>query len=61
MNLGFYIKDIVYEDNVNILVYSKIEDIGSFTKKIVDITSDKCEIVLGEEFYLSEENGIIIE
>ncbi|WP_027702616.1 YigZ family protein [Metaclostridioides mangenotii] len=61
MNLGFYIKDIVYEDNVNILVYSKLEDVEGFTTKIVDITSDKCEIVLGEEFFLSEENGVIIE
>jgi uncharacterized YigZ family protein len=61
MNLGFYIKDIVYEDNVNILVYSKLEDVDGFTTKIVDITSDKCEIVLGEEFFLSEENGVIIE
>jgi uncharacterized YigZ family protein len=61
MNLGFYIKDIVYEDNVNILVYSKLEDVDRFTTKIVDITSDKCEIVLGEEFFLSEENGVIIE
>jgi len=61
MNLGFYIKDIVYEDNVNILVYSKLEDVEGFTTKIVDITSNKCEIVLGEEFFLSEENGVIIE
>jgi uncharacterized YigZ family protein len=61
MNLGFYIKDIVYEDNVNILVYSKLEDVEGFTTKIVDLTSDKCEIVLGEEFFLSEENGVIIE
>ena len=61
MNLGFCIKDIVYEDNVNILVYSKLEDVEGFTTKIVDITSDKCEIVLGEEFFLSEENGVIIE
>ncbi|WP_209457350.1 YigZ family protein [Metaclostridioides mangenotii] len=61
MNLGFYIKDIVYEDNVNILVYSKLEDVEGFTTKIVNITSDKCEIVLGEEFFLSEENGVIIE
>ncbi|WP_315167968.1 YigZ family protein [Metaclostridioides mangenotii] len=61
MNLGFYIKDIVYEDNVNILVYSKLEDVEGFTTKIVDITSDKCEIVLGEEFFLSEEKGVIIK
>lgn len=61
INLGFYIKDIVYEDNVNILVYSKLEDVEGFTTKIVDITSDKCEIVLGEEFFLSEEKGVIIK
>lgn len=61
INLGFYIKDIVYEDNVNILVYSKLEEVEGFTTKIVDITSDKCEIVLGEEFFLSEEKGVIIK
>lgn len=61
MNLGFYIKDIIYEDDVNIIVYSRSEDVEDFYKKMVDLTSAKAEIVLGEEFYLSEDNGQIIE
>lgn len=60
MNLGYFIKDTVYEDNVEIIVYSKLEDVEALTSRMIDITSATAGIVLGDEFYLSEQNGEII-
>ncbi|HBH2530287.1 TPA: YigZ family protein [Clostridioides difficile] len=60
MNLGYFIKDTVYEDNVEIVVYSRLEDVEKLSEKMIDITSGTGKIVLGEEFYLSEQNGEIL-
>ncbi|MFL8711251.1 YigZ family protein [Clostridioides sp. GD02377] len=60
MNLGYFIKDTIYEDNVEIIVYSKLEDVENLSEKMVDITNGTGKIVLGEEFYLSEQNGEIL-
>ncbi|MGL4912772.1 MAG: YigZ family protein, partial [Romboutsia sp.] len=53
MNMGYFVKDTVYEDNVEIIVYSRINEVENFTSKMIDITSATAEIKLGEEFYLS--------
>ncbi|HBE9252191.1 YigZ family protein [Clostridioides difficile] len=60
MNLGYFIKDTVYEDNVEIVVYSRLEDVEKLSEKMIDITSGTGKIILGEEFYLSEQNGEIL-
>lgn len=60
MNLGYFIKDTVYEDNVEIIVYSKLEDVEKLSEKMTDITSGTGKIVLGDEFYLSEQDGEIL-
>ncbi|MPM54966.1 IMPACT family member YigZ [bioreactor metagenome] len=60
MNMGYFVKDTVYEDNVEMIVYSRINEVDSLTSRMVDITSATAEIVLGEEFYLSEQDGQII-
>lgn len=60
MNLGYFIKDTIYEDNVEIIVYSKLEDVEKVSEKMIDITNGTGKIVLGEEFYLSEQNGEIL-
>lgn len=60
MNMGYFVKDTVYEDNVEMIVYSRINEVDSLTSRMVDITSATAEIVLGEEFYLSEKDGQII-
>ena len=39
MNLGYFIKDTVYEDNVEIVVYSRLEDVEKLSEKMIDITS----------------------
>ncbi|MDX5683418.1 YigZ family protein, partial [Clostridioides difficile] len=48
MNLGYFIKDTVYEDNVEIVVYSRLEDVEKLSEKMIDITSGTGKIVLGE-------------
>lgn len=60
MNMGYFVKDTIYEDNVEMIVYSRISEVDSLTSRMIDITSATAEIVLGEEFYLSEQDGQII-
>lgn len=60
MNLGYFVKDTVYEDNVEIIVYSRLDEVETLSERMVDITSATVQITLGEEFYLSEQNGNII-
>ncbi|QYE97661.1 YigZ family protein [Paraclostridium sordellii] len=60
MNMGYFIKDTIYEDNVEIIVYSKQDKLEEIINKITDITSATANIALGEEFYLSEKDGQII-
>ncbi len=60
MNMGYFIKDTIYEDNVEIIVYSRKNEIDGIVEKINDTTSATANIVLGEEFYLSEKDGQII-
>lgn len=60
MNLGYFVKDTVYEDNVEIIVYSRLDEVEKLSERMVDITSATAQITLGEEFYLSEQNGNII-
>ena len=60
MNMEYFIKDTIYEDNVEIIVYSRIVEKESLIEKIKDITSATAQIILGEEFYLSEKDGQVI-
>jgi len=60
MNMGYFIKDTVYEDYVEIIVYSRINEVEDIISRMTDITSATAELKLGEEFYLSEEEGKII-
>lgn len=60
MNRGYFIKDTIYEDNVEIIVYSRVSEVENITSKIIDITSATAQINIGEEFYLSEQNGNIV-
>ena len=47
-------------DEVEIIVYSKLENVEALSARMIDITSATANITLGEEFYLSEQNGQII-
>ena len=60
MNMNYFVKDTVYEDNVEIIVYSRLDEVEKLVDKITDITSATAIVSLCEEFYLSEQNGCII-
>ena len=60
MNLGFKVKDTIYSEDVEIIVYSKIEDVQSLTDRMIDITSGTTDVSIGEEYYLSEKDGQLI-
>jgi hypothetical protein len=50
----------VYEDYVEIIVYSRINEVEDIISRMTEITSATAKLKLGEEFYLSEEKGKII-
>jgi uncharacterized YigZ family protein len=60
MNMGYFIKDTIYEENVEIVVYSRSNEVEDIITKITDITSATANIQIGEELYLSEIDGNII-
>lgn len=60
MNLGFTVKDTIYSEDVEIIVYSKVEDVESLKDRIIDITSGTADVSLGDEYYLSEKDGKLI-
>lgn len=60
MNMGYFIKDTIYEENVDIVVYSRSNEVENIIAKITDITSATADIQIGEELYLSEVDGNII-
>lgn len=60
MNLGYIIKEILYEDMVTIIVYSKLYEVEDIKQKVVDFTSGKVEIEEKEEFYLSDFDGTML-
>lgn len=61
MNMNYIIKDTIYADNVEIVVYSRLEDVEKLVSRMIDITSATAENILGEEFYLSVKDNEIIE
>ena len=60
MNLGFKVKDTIYSEDVELIVYSKTEDVQSLTDRMIDITSGTADVSIGEEYYLSEKDGQLI-
>ena len=60
MNLGFTVKDTLYSEDVEIIVYSKVEDAESLRDRMIDITSGTADISFGDEYYLSERDGQLI-
>ena len=37
MNMNYFVKDTIYEDNVEIIVYSRLEEVKVLTDKMIDI------------------------
>ena len=60
MNLGFKVKDTIYSEDVELIVYSKVDDAQSLIDRMIDITSGTADVSIGEEYYLSEKDGQLI-
>ena len=60
MNLGFKVKDTIYSEDVELIVYVRNEEAKSLMDRIIDITSGTADESLGEEYYLSEKDGELI-
>ncbi|TQQ84885.1 YigZ family protein [Peptacetobacter hominis] len=60
MNLGYFVKDTIYLEDVEFIIYSKPEDRDALVERITDITNGTAKISDGEEFYLTEKDGKII-
>ena len=60
MNMGYTIKDTLYSEKVEIIVYSREEEAGSLKAKMIDITSGTADVGESESFYLSEKDGKIL-
>lgn len=60
MNLGFKVKDTIYSEDVELIVYARNEEAQSLMDRMIDITSGTADVSLGEEYYLSEKDGELI-
>ena len=60
MNLGYTVKDTIYADDVELIIYVKTEEVDSLRERMIDITNATAYISLGEEYYLSEKDGQLI-
>lgn len=58
----WYIEDIKYSDKVNILMYYEAENSDKVINKTIEITSGKCQVIVGdEEYYFKIENRLYRE
>ena len=46
MNLGYTLKDTIYSEDVELIVYSKVEDAQSLIDRMIDITSGTADVSL---------------
>jgi len=60
-NEAYLIKDTLYTDSVNTIVYIEPDDIQSFQDKIVDLTNGKVEINEYEDIFLTILDGKAVE
>ncbi|MCT4621151.1 MAG: YigZ family protein [Marinisporobacter sp.] len=61
LNNGYTIKDTVFDDAVNMYIYSPVDESEQVMKIIQNITSAKAEIAIQDTLYLDELDGKIIK
>lgn len=57
LNENFFLKDTVYSDHVELKMMVKTDEVELFKSKVVDLTSDNCEILLNDEEMLAISDG----
>lgn len=60
-NKDYYVKEIVYEENVKIIVYCQLASLDELNSLLTEISSGKAIIKQKDEFYLSVQDGKIID
>ena len=61
MTNGYIVDEIIYDDAVNIYVYIKFSELGSFKNTIIDLTSDNVIIEYEDERHLPMKDDKIIK
>ncbi|QZY56503.1 YigZ family protein [Crassaminicella profunda] len=61
LNDGYIIKDTVFDDAVNMYIYSPVDQREDIMKIINNITSAKAEISVQDTLYLDELEGIVMK
>ncbi len=56
----YFIKETIYEDAVNFLIYVKNNEVEKFKEQITNWTNARGHIIEGEDEYLTEMNGKLI-
>ncbi|WAW15226.1 YigZ family protein [Peptostreptococcus equinus] len=60
-NKDYYVKQIVYEENVKIIVYCQLARLDELSSLLTEISNGKAIIKQKDEFYLSVQDGKIID
>ncbi|KNF09249.1 hypothetical protein CLPU_3c00270 [Gottschalkia purinilytica] len=61
LRLGYIIKDVIYDEAVNIVILCEIDRKESLVNNLMEITSSKMIYEEGEENYFSVKDGVILE
>ncbi len=60
LNGNYTIKDTLFDEAVNMLVYVRKDEVDQIIKQIIDMTSAKAIVEVVETLYLNEDNGVLI-
>lgn len=60
LNSGYCIKDTVFDDAVNMYIYSPVEKSEEIIKRVTNLTSAKGEISIQDTLYMNELDGNIM-
>jgi len=59
---GYAVKDTIYGQDVEIIVYVPVDDVDKFTALIIEATNDRALVEVGEKVYVTfDDNGKIID
>jgi len=60
-NTNYLVRDTLYTDGVETLLYIALDHVEAFRSKVIDMTNDQADIVLGDENMLAISDGVWIK
>jgi uncharacterized YigZ family protein len=60
LNGNYTIKDTLFDEAVNMLVYARIDEADQIIKQVINLTSAKAIVDIVDTLYLNEDNGVLI-